>query len=206
MPSMLNHNKFESETRAWLESRGFYTAQSPYHEHWPKPIVDTLKTRFSATALYLRGRADRAAVHRTLPIEFEFEVKMHESANKHDICLEALPFVHHMHNCKLQVRCMYIHRDPFIGREIGFWVHDMPQIRALFIPNRFRDDTVVGRLYNDVLPLQFPGADVVRTDWGNGSGDPFIVIDYRVAEQQPDWRLLVDREIESCGGAVRVGG
>ena len=138
------HKNLEDDVTDYLLDKGFIVHQSTYHEVMPRVLARILSLRFSLTALYLRGRADRIAIHRELPIEFEWEAKTHARKDKRDLTIEALPLVHHMAKSRLGVDCLYAARVH--GKDVGFWVSNLPEIKCVFLPLRKEYEPIRGRL------------------------------------------------------------
>lgn len=119
-PDLWSHFALESEVMAYLAFRGFVMDDATYHSKMRR-IMPIVQSRFTAQSLYLRGRADRWAVHRTHPVEFEFDIKTHASRSRRDCTIEALPLLHHIAQAPLGVRCLYCFRHDHTGVECGFW-------------------------------------------------------------------------------------
>lgn len=183
------HANLEKRVLAYLGSRDYVSYAAPYHDSFPPEITRILQYRFSLTALHLRGRADRIAVHAHKKIEFEWEAKTHESKKYGDLTLEALPLTHHRYKALLGVRCLYVF--DVNGREGGFWVHKLPPIRVLMYTDRVEwapfKTLLIPRMESALSPLQV--RDGVRP---MGSGDPFVVIDESVISSLPHWSELID--------------
>ena len=150
-----------------------------------KEIKDLLSRRFTMTSLYIRGRADRIAVHKTLPIVFEWEVKTHANPKYDDLTMELLPLAHHISKLHLGVDCLYI-VNVNQKYEGCFWVSNLPKIRSVFSPGR-KEYESLEPIFDDIIHLYFPGKEIMR--WGGGgSKDPFIIIDKSEMQILPDWR------------------
>lgn len=194
------HTVLEESVKKYLEQSGFETFSLTYHESLPYEITETLKTRWSFTALYLRGRADRFAIHRTLPIEFEFEVKTHRSRKFHDITIEALPLAHHILKSWLGTECLYIYHDSAEENQYGFWIRDIPKVREIIIPKIYcggrktrTDDEMAD--WKDKLSFVFPGIPLKTREQVGGSNDPFVIIDKEEKIKLSDWRDLINQLI-----------
>lgn len=193
---MPSHNTLEIDVTEYLERNEFYVDDWTYHTRLPKPIARLLSIRFDATSLYLRARADRIAIHKELPVVFEWEAKTHESRRKHNIALEALPLIHHMSKAKLGVKCLYVYRDDKIDpiREVGFWVHGLPPIDVVMIPDRWAEEEV--RWYRSVIEQGLPGIHIVENIAVGGTGDPFVIINEDYIDYLPHWQDLIEAELE----------
>lgn len=201
-PDYKPHKKLESDVRDFLKSHNFLFYEATYHAVADKEVKDLLATRFTPTALYLRGRADRIAIHKTKPIEFEFECKTHENTRFHDCTIEMLPLIHHLSKSKLGVKCLYTYRDDIprvyqisekeYGRtsipiECGFWVDQLPVVREIRIPPRKTNDI---DWFEQLAKNWFPGIAINYKDVG-GTGDPFLIIDQPIIETYPHWQILI---------------
>ena len=123
-PDYKPHSDLQDRVSTYLISRGFVVDDAPYHEKMTREVSDRLKQQRNPTALYLRGRADRVAVHKILDLSFEWECKTHSSRKYSDICIEAMPFFHHRSRYEMSgVKCLYIYENPFNGESYGFWAH-----------------------------------------------------------------------------------
>ena len=81
-----HHGRLEDDVAAFLREQGFLLASATYHDV-AKEVAAILRWRTSPTATYLRHRADRIAVHPTMPVEFEWECKTHTNPRLHDSAL-----------------------------------------------------------------------------------------------------------------------
>lgn len=190
-----DHSVLESDVAAYLDGLGFLRAEATYHSTLEENIVRRLQVQRNMTALYVRGRADRLAIHPTLDLCFEWEAKTHPAGNKWpDMTFELLPFLHHAHKCELGVCCLYAYRDPRPERkdvgDRGFWVEHAPAIRDI----RFTD-----RCPAESLPLasseskrRWPNARHYPNGPSSGTGDPYVIIGYPTVVTLPDWRDLLD--------------
>lgn len=183
-----NHKSLEVRVNEYLTEHGYITASATYHDVMPDAIKRILMNRFDFTSLYIRGRADRIAVHKVKNITFEWEVKTHQRTGKNDLTIEALPMLHHIIKDKLGVRCLYIFNVN--GIEGGFWVRDMPAIRCTFVPPRPAYQPIRNELISMVKTI-YPTMDIVEMPVG-GTGDPFFIIDKEQIVRLIDWRILVD--------------
>jgi hypothetical protein len=183
------HVTLEQEVIAQLQASGFYTSASTYHETMPPELVQVLQRRFSITALYLRSRADRCAVHKIQPVEFEWEVKSHANPRYDDLTLEFLPLITNAERQRLYgVKCLYIFRVNKI--EGGFWSWPLPDIRELRYSPRQEWQEHRGLILH---LASFYGIHKVIEKAVSGSGDPFVVIDESVIRKMHRWEVLVDQ-------------
>ena len=184
------HPGFESEVIQYLERHGFLTASATYHMVMPPEVVEILKRRYSPTALYIRGRADRIAISQPpRKFEFEFECKTHESKTRFDLCIEMLPFVHHLIKEALGVKCLYAYLD-HMGRQRGFWVGNGIPIRQVLIAEKWQSENDF--FFPKIAKKFFPDSNLkFNMKSSMGTDDPFIVIDQSVVNQLPDWRALI---------------
>lgn len=187
------HAILESGAAKYLQDLGFYIHESTYHSIMPQILKDILTRRFSFTSLYIRGRADRLAIHSNLPIEFEWEAKTHNNIKYNDLTLEALPLIHHISKSKLGVECLYIARVH--NHEFGFWIDKMPPIRNIFLPPRSIYDPIRDKL-KIIFKDYFPNKEIYEWRTG-GTNDPFIIIDSEEINKLPDWRELVISRIDN---------
>lgn len=204
-PDFAPHLDLEQSVTDYLQSLGFLCSSLTYHDSLPETIVCLLKSRYSPTSLYLRGRADRIAIHTKLPIEFEYELKTHASKIQNDLTLEALPLIHHISKGKLGVKCLYIYRNPSKWIERGFWVHDLPTIDSFYIPNRW--NPIQTSWYESIVTVSlYPrNIKIIKGVYVGGSGDPFFVIkEIEVAKLHPWQNLIADsmKELNSNNGIV----
>lgn len=106
------------------------------------------------------------------------------------MAIEALPICIHRLHCQIDAKCLYVYRDPFEDFECGFWVHDMPPVKVILIPQRW------GHAWAEWFRGQFakflPDVDIIETGANGGSGDPFLLIEENAVKQLPDWRGMID--------------
>lgn len=183
------HKALESDVKEFLHANGFFTDEVTYHSRLPRNMVDLLSKRWSPTALYLRGRADRIAIHKTMPVEFEWECKTHGAVKYNDMAIEALPLAHHITKARLDVKCLYIYRNPFEQKEYGFWVNDIPGIRCCNIPSRW--DGEMKNFFTRVFMSSYPGVTLNYPIHSNGSGDPYLLINHDEIIKLSNWKDLI---------------
>jgi len=186
------HAELEREVDEYLRSHGFIVPSAvTYHEVWPAEIKNLVASRQSMTALYLRSRADRVAIHADLPIEFEWECKTNQKY--FDLSFEALPFMHHLAKARLGVRCLLCIWNLRSGFHHGTWIswEVVDNIREIRVPDKCRmtDKEAFIRCCEELLPQ----VRVKPTGGTNGgSNDPFVVIDKSLAPAFPHWHDLID--------------
>jgi hypothetical protein len=202
LPDYEPHAALEEDVTSYMKSIGFLVDSAPYHDKMNSEIVQALQYIYAPTALYLRGRADRIAVHRNPPLVFQWEAKTHISQRWHDCCLEALPFCHHISSARLDVECLYVYRDPFKNRDVGFWVSSYPDIREIKIPtSRWSDEQLH---YFEFQFRQFlPGTRINRLRRTKGSDDPFLIIDEKVIASLPHWKTVIDDKLDATAEIYR---
>jgi len=185
-PDNPEHIQLENDVRKYLSGLGFLTDEATYHSVMNPKVKDRLSHIYTPTSLYIRGRADRIAVHTQYDIVFEWEAKTHTSKKYHDMTLEALPLCHHLAKIQLDVECLYVYRDSIVGYDCGFWVKDIPPIRVIMIPERW------GRAKSDWFKDQFtrfwPETKIRTTPAYGGSGDPFVIIDQSIVAKLSHWQ------------------
>lgn len=185
------HSLLERDVIKYLQSAGFEICTAPYHDTMPSEIVKLLKNRFDLTSLYLRGRADRIAIHKTLPITFEFELKTHSNAKYHDWVIEALPLMHHMSKSQLGVLALYVFRNPYQDCECGFWVNQMPLANRAVYTNRYHEKGLTPNFLK-FWKQYFPYLDWELGRKSNGSDDPYVVVNESIVKMLPHWQTLID--------------
>jgi hypothetical protein len=193
-PDDPNHQALENSVTEYLKSVGYFVDSAPYHDKMYDEIVRALQNIYTPTALYLRSRADRIAVRSNPPSVFEWEVKTHASAARHDCTLEAYPIcVHILKHRFLGVRCLYVYWDPIRNYNVGWWIHQMPPIKVIMIPPRWRDEQIewFESLFTEILP----DIDIVPLKkLTKGSNDPFLIIDEKSIRELPHWKGLISND------------
>lgn len=190
-PGYAPHKRLEEDVVLYLECMGYYTFEATYHTVLDPEIKDLLSRTFNPTALYIRGRADRVALHWNQEPTFEWEAKTHQSSKYHDMTIEALPLAHHIIKNKLGVRCLYAYGSPFDNTNYGFWVDDLPPVKLVMIPNT-RWTSAGVEFYNKVFESVFKDSKIINMDKTKGSNDPFVIIDEGAKKKLKDWRILID--------------
>lgn len=202
VPSIPGHEELTADVWEFLRENGFLCYSAAYHDVAPPQIQEILKLRNSPTGLYIRTRADRLAIHKTVPIEFEWEAKTHVSRARNDMCLEALPLLHHKRKADLGVECLYVYRNTNPGHEseCGFWVSNIPEIRCIMIPDRWSKKRA--GWFQSIFASYFPDAEVISGISAAGSGDPFVVVGEETTHTLVHWRNLI-KEITLKQESVR---
>jgi hypothetical protein len=194
MPSLKalskHHDSFEAEIGRSLESLGFMVDHATYHVTYRPRVKTRLAEMSHPTALYLRGRADKIAIHTIFDYGFEWECKNHNSSRLHDACIEALPLAHHLCHAGYYAHCLYAYRNPDRHPDVGFWVQDLPPLRELFIPDRWDQDHV--NFFHHVFRAAFPSVPVRVGHPTRGSRDPFAVIAEATVRALPSWQRLAE--------------
>lgn len=188
-----DHAQFQFVVSEFLQSEGFLTpAQITYHEAWSGSDLkakEILQNRFSRTALNLRTRADRIAIHGELECEFEWEVKTKPARSAYDdLTCEALPLCFHILKSRLGVRCLYAVRHCRTGREFSFWADDefAKAVKSVKVPMRWSHIDIAN--YCADFHALFPNAAVNTMPRTNGSDDPFILVAAADTLTLPDWK------------------
>lgn len=194
-PTFDYHDAFEQNVIAWMEQKGFMCHSATYHKTLPKGMANILQSRYSPNANYLRGRADRIAVHATMPVEFEFECKTHKSQTYHDMTVELSPLCMHIMKSRHEIECLYIYKDG--PNEKGFWVTGIGEIlnvREVKIPERWSDSDAVW--FESLARQYIPRVKATRCrNTPYGSNDPYVIIDRSDVETMRDWRDLVTQKM-----------
>ena len=181
------HSDLETDVTEFLEGLGFAVHQSTYHSIMPKELVRIIQNRFTPTCLYVRGRADRLAIHKVEPIDFEWEAKTHANPKYGDLTIELQPLLHHISKSRLGVQCLYVFRVN--NKDGGFWVNNIPPMRCAWFPPRVEYNASKD-LWMKATKELFPGLKIVETPV-NGSGDPFVIINQSDISNIQDWRELI---------------
>jgi len=171
----------------YLEGLGYLTGSFAYHDVMPLPIKNRLQYLFTFTSLYIRGRADRVAVHKSSNDVFEYEVKTHNKKGN-DLLIELLPFLHHLNKSRLGVRCLYIFNVQ--NQQGGFWIDKYPPIRIVMIPSNDHWHDLQNELYKMSVGI-LPDIKIVKVGEVNGSGDPFLIIDKVEIAKLPHWKEII---------------
>lgn len=187
------HKSLEDLVNDYLKLHGYITASATYHDVMPVEVRNRLMRIFTPTSLYIRGRADRIAVHTRSDNVFEWEAKTHVSNKYNDLTIELLPLAHHLRKSEwpFLVKCLYIFSVN--GREGGFWTDNLPKIREIWIPRMQRNNDEQFREWMfDMANKYFPDVKVIDNTYVGGSGDPFVIIDKSTIASLPDWRNLIN--------------
>jgi hypothetical protein len=194
-PDAKYHTWLEKNAADYLVSKDFYVGAAPYHAVCEEDMAERLQEIFTLDALYLRGRADRIAVHKTQPIAFELEVKsLWDKRSGSNFTVEALPLLRHRKNCELlDLGCLYICYHPRYECHFGFWACDLPPIAKVDIPRRQEYEPIKPQLMEWFSTF---GAEIrIKKRW-KGSGDPYIIIRRSDFVELPHWKILIDDLLE----------
>jgi len=198
-PGHKPHTQLEDDVTAHLEHLGCLVDSAPYHDKMNPRIVQILQNTYAPTALYLRSRADRIAIHPRHRVVFEWEAKTHNSSKYHDCCIEALPVCVHLALVHLGVKCLYVYRDPQRGYDTGFWVSNLSLIRAILIPTpRWTAKQI--EWFQQQFAVYFPNTPISKIGKTLGTDDPFLIIDESEIMQMPHWKKLIESEINHGNG------
>jgi hypothetical protein len=176
--------------KVFCECCGFVTFALPYHEFLNDELKAIVSSRYTSAALYLRGRADKFAIHYADGDDFEWEAKTHASAERWDMTFEALPLAAHVSKWRThEADTLYCYWDKKAGHR-GFMISQMPPIQVIMIPLGWTD---TGRSYFErVCSRVFPDVKVIQLNKRvRGSGDPFAIIAEAEKSKLPDWHDLI---------------
>ncbi len=190
-PDYEPHKTLENDVADYLKQKGFIIHSSTYHDVMNENLSNLISKRFTPTTLYIRARADQMAFHMTKKIDFEWECKTHANRKYNDIAIEMLPLAHHISKSKLDVKCLYCYRNPFENCNYGFWASNIPEIRQINIPKAPQTKDL-WNWFEYQANQNFPNVKIYRTEFYNGSGDPYILIDSRQLLKLLDWKILID--------------
>lgn len=193
------HARLESDVIEFLTARDFLTASATYHEVFEDGIAEMLKWRQSAAAVFVRHRADRIAVHKSLPLEFEWDAKCSYHANdsfwkRGMIFLDLVPYAYARNLLELGISTLYCCRERKSGLDVGFWSHEVQDglIDTINIPPRWlgpeRD------YYEYLVRTMFPSCEPASFRTG-GSNDPYIKLVMPEELPERDWREVIEKTV-----------
>lgn len=182
------HAQLMADIGDCLESCDFDTHEMTYHAILPPATVQRLRRLDTNTALYVRNRADRFALHRRLPICFEFDGKTRNPRTPYENCaVDAVQLAHHVLKAQLGVLVLYCYRDVALELDVGFWCHALPPLSCVMMTDRGLSiaglDGYLHGVYHDVPFAYTPST--------NGSGMPFVLIERAVVAELPSWRMEI---------------
>ena len=183
------HNSFEKEVNLFLIEKDFLTDTVTYHNKMGEEIGKRLCNSRNPLAIYLRHRADRIAIHKELDIVFDWEVKTHNNPDKEGLCIDLISLAVHftIHSSMFNADCLFAYKNPYNDREVGFWISQMPDIKAIFL-NVNRPNL---EWYRKLAEFYFPDKDIVEISNSFGSGDPFVVIKEETLNKLLHWKILI---------------
>lgn len=195
-PGYTPHVELEKRVADYLDTRGFITDEATYHTAYRTDSQRLLMRRDDPTALYIRAKADRIALHKFRPVTFEWDAKTHQRRDSRNMALEVMPIVTHLATVPIGVRCLYAYHNPFTGFDGGFWLDTMPSVSVVFLPSRWQGQRRAW--YADLIRRYFPDVTVRDLDRYGGSGDPFFLVNESDVIRLPHWQALIDAELESA--------
>lgn len=191
-PDYEPHITLEKRVADYLKAHQFTTDSATYHTAYQLGTQALLMRNYTATALYIRSKADRIAIHQYKAIVFEWDVKTHENQNRQNWALEVMPLVSHLATVPLGVRCLFVYHNPFTRFECGFWTDAMPPIMRIHLPPRWKGE--IRTRYAALIERYFPNVPI-NEEFVGGSGDPFVLFGWSVVRQLPHWQTLIDAEL-----------
>lgn len=192
-PRNPRHVAVEKQVAEYLDESNYIVDESTYHASMRPETVDRLSRLYTPESLYIRGKADRVAVHRTLDICFLWEVKTNQSCHR-NMSIECLPLCHHI---KSGVRCLYVLENSD-GNQYGFWTTGLPAICKVFVPSRWSGEMrefFVSKI-RECFGSRLQICGIARPQ---GSGDPFCIIHESEVQKCFDWRQELNRVTEAGG-------
>lgn len=200
MPSVDDpiHARLVQDVSDYLEGMDYLLGEGTYHEAMPAAMRQRLSRLFTPTSLYVRGRADRTAAHKSADICFLWEAKTNPGRHE-NVVIEALPLLHHVTLSRAaDVDCLYVYRDLGDGFDGGFWSSKVPTIQKILIPDKWGID--LDLFFRRTFRRCFPDVDIRDSRHNSsGSGDPFIVIEKAVRDKEmfDDWKREVS-DLTEC--------
>ncbi len=197
------HDPFCSEVEQHLLDNDFLATCPAYHEHFPLPMVERMRRLDTPTTDLARNGADLFAIHRTLPLALFAEAKTHRSSRYHNLAVEARQFVQRLEEARNGCLCLFCYRDPGL-RDVGFWMHECPQVECVLIPLRWSDEQAAewGARFAKALP----NVPVRRTrGTAGGSDTPFVLISERELVELWHWRDLLSAMVQQVSALQEVG-
>jgi hypothetical protein len=188
-PEFEPHKELEIDVREYLEAMDFITHSSAYHDVMDQSLKELLTHRWSPTALYIRARADRIAVHKSLPIEFEYDLKTKDRKQYSDLLIEILPVVLHKIKSMIGIKCLFCCRVN--GYDRGFWIEDMPNPIQFNLPP-LKKNEAINPILKEWISEIWPDIWIDEEFIPGGSGDPYLKIENKEYRKLPHWRELVD--------------
>lgn len=194
------HSHFESEIAGHLEEIGFLVAPGGYHDILPRSMCDVLKRRDTPTGEHLRMGADIVAVHPDARLELLVDAKTNPDGRHKNQSVELRQLIGHLRT--EEVRCLYAYRDDFAepGLDVGWWVHDMPPVSVVLIPDRWSGERE--QRYRDLCYDWLPGVRIVGTGSLNGSNTPLAIIDEHELRGLQPWQTLLEDALAEAAQAV----
>ena len=184
------HDSFESRVYAELEQRGFVVHDLTYHTHLERETVDRLKRIRTPTALLVRTRADRIAMHQTMPLVAKIEVKTSGYANG-SFALDAFQLATHIIEAHtLGAQCLYICFQRTVNYEFGFWASEIrDRIAGIYVPPYWHGFV---REFPDWLLSAFPDAPVRWLTYETqGSNTPYVLMSPSTVRSLGHWQTLL---------------
>lgn len=190
-----DHRKLITDALEYLGARQYYTSdESTYHEILPEEQQRLLQKDYDPTAMYVRSRADRLAVHPVPGRTTYFDAK----SSRYDgptpyAFIELVPLMFHEIAAKHGVRCLYIFRrytgSTFI--DYGWWSGLLPRIIDIKFPcdSRRTDASWVNTMASTV----FSEVSQSTAPFMRGSGTPYASM--YVEDCQP-WQQLIDQIVK----------
>jgi hypothetical protein len=168
-----DHVQLEADVAELLGELGYLTDSATYHTVMRKEVQDLLKFCNTPTGLYIRGRADRIAIHKHATLCFIWEAKTRRDSTYEDVLIEALPLAHHVRS---GIRCLYVFRHCGRGLEYegAFWTDNLPPINQIIIPTRWGDEYM--DYFRSVFSGVFPTVPIQERQKTRGSDDPYVII------------------------------
>lgn len=191
-----HHAKLEADVVSYGEERDLLTDDLTYHSKMNREMARLIACSPTPTAQTIRTRPDRIMQHKEIrELNFFCEFKTRSSGKiqfAQDMFFEAWPYMFHWLEGRAGARCLYVCRDVRKGaeREWGFWTSD-------FTPDLIHIPSGQPEWYKEVFKQIWPETFLMTdTRRGLGSGDPYVVLRKYESKDMPDWRDLIDAEIE----------
>jgi len=192
------HDDYEQYFNAELKKLGFITDDMTYHSKMHPETKHRLSGIYNPTALYIRTRADRVAIHTRYRYVFQWEVKTHDSRQYRNWALEVFPLiVHKINSTTFGIRCLYAYYNPFTGHEAAFWSDNIPILSCIMLTDRLA--TNGEEYFNKLCKGSFPHTNIITNINSNGSGDPFALIDEGIVKDLPSGIALIEKDLEVFG-------
>lgn len=192
-PDHVQHADLIKEFEDYIKTQNCIIIPTGYESMYLNSTIKLLQRNFTPEILEIRTHPDGIVKHKFIDsIIFNVEFKT-ETGKYPNLSLELIPFINNKKYFKeKKIDCLYVVKVK--NKDYGFWSSNTPYIARIIIPPRYYEKDL-GFWVENLCKQYYPEIEIERNP-SSGSNDPFLIIHEKNLNNLPDWRKLIELEID----------